>query len=128
MKPTVPGGHDLEEQQLWHSRETRGPTPARFRSIHYQGFLRREGDQGPLRRGNACRVEDAAVDVFDLVIPPVVTAIIFRQDDVLKGRPPVLARHPEPHLCLGQAGVHVEVVAVQGHTAVSIRRPREQAL
>jgi hypothetical protein len=26
MKPTLSGGHDLEEQQLWHDRETRGPT------------------------------------------------------------------------------------------------------
>jgi hypothetical protein len=65
MKPTLSGGHDLEEQQLWHGREMRGPTPARFRSIHDQGFLRREGDQGPLRRGKARRVEHAAVDVFD---------------------------------------------------------------
>ena len=54
---TLPGGHDLQEQQLWHGCETRGPAPRRFRSIHHQGFLRREGDQGPLRRGNARRDE-----------------------------------------------------------------------
>jgi hypothetical protein len=47
------------------------------------------------------RMTTLYVDVFDLVMPPVVTAIIFRQDDVLKGRTQVLARHPQQHLCLG---------------------------
>jgi hypothetical protein len=40
MKPTLSGGHSLEEQQLSPGRDTRGPTPGRFRAIYHQGFAK----------------------------------------------------------------------------------------
>jgi hypothetical protein len=58
-------------------------------------LVRRQRDQGALRRGQARGVEYAAVDVFDLVILPIIAAMIFREHHVLKCRPELLAGDPE---------------------------------
>ena len=96
--------------------------------MDHHEVLRRQRDQGALRRGKARRVEYAAVNVFDLVILPVVAATIFRQDDVLKGCPQGLARYPEQHPRVGEALFQIKVVTMQGDTAVSVRDPWEQTL
>jgi len=40
----------------------------------------------------------------------------------------VLSVHPEQHLGLGQAFFDIEVVAMQGDTAIPIRRPWEHGM
>ena len=60
------------------------------------------------RRG----VEHALTDLFHVPIPPIIAAVVCRQDHVVKGGPQLLARHPQQHLRVGQALLHVDVVAV----------------
>jgi len=65
-----------------------------------------------LRRRKARRVEDAILNVFDLAIPPVVAATVFRQDDILKSRSQGFASYPEQHVRVGEARFQVKVVTV----------------
>ena len=54
-----------------------------MRAIEHQGFLWGEGEQRALGRGKARRIKDPLPDIFDFVIAPIVTTVIFCQDHIV---------------------------------------------
>ena len=123
-----PGRNHLEEHQLlgggllWH------PTPERSSRVNHEGVLGRQWDERPLGRGKACGVKHALAHIFHMPVPPIIPTVIFGQYHVVKGRPQLLAGHPQQHLRLGETFLHIEVVTVQGDTAMAICRPREEGV
>ena len=79
--------------------------------------------QGLLGRRKAGRIPHTSVDVGDLAGLPIVATGVGGEDDVLKNRAYFLAIDPEQDRCLGQACLNIEMVVLQGHTAIPIGRP-----
>ena len=59
---------------------------------------------------------------------PIVATAILRQDHLVKHRPQLLIIDPQPYPGLRQPSFHIEVIAVQGDTAISIGRPWKQGV
>jgi transposase len=96
-----PGRHHLKQQQLRSLNYTWPSRPRRPCAIHDCGVLGRQRHESTLWRRKARVVEDALTDLFHVPIPPVVAAVVFRQDHVVEGGPQLLARHPQQHLRVG---------------------------
>jgi len=125
---TLPCGHQLEEPQLLQGDRRAGLTPQHLWAIEHQGFLGRQREQGALRRGKAGGVKAPLVDGGDLPGSPIVPTVVFRSYDVVKDGPQLLPVHPQEYLGLGEALLNIEVIAMQGHTAIPIGRAREEGM
>jgi len=67
----------------------------RRRTIHDQGFLRRQRNQGALGRGKTCRVKDAVAQVGDFLRAPIVAAPILCKDYMVRDRTSLLPIDPQ---------------------------------
>ena len=67
-------------------------------AIDDQGVLRRQREQGALRRRKACGVKDPLTHLLDAPIAPIVPTVILRQDHVIEGCPQLRAGHPQQDL------------------------------
>jgi Helix-turn-helix domain len=85
MKSTLCLLHQFEEQQLLGWGQTWASPPPRPGTIHHQGFPRGQRDQGSLRGRIAGVMEDTLANVGDFVVPPIVAAVVFREDHLVKG-------------------------------------------
>jgi hypothetical protein len=73
-------------------------------------------------------VEDALADVCDLAVLPIVVAVVFRQNHLVKGGSSPLAGHPQQDPRPGQALLDVEGVAVQRDAPIAVGGPRHHRL
>jgi hypothetical protein len=83
-------------------------------------------DQGALRRGKTGRVKDPVANVGDLAFAPVIAPVLCREDDTIQHRAPLRSRHPAQDLRPGHPRFHIEMVAMQGRTAVLIGGTSQQ--
>jgi hypothetical protein len=96
--------------------------------IHHHGFLGRPGDQRGLERGNPGAVQDPRAESSDVLVWPIVAAVIRGAHPRLTRGPSRLAVHPQQHLRLGEPRFHLAVIALPGATALAVGGPREQGL
>src|SRR6266550_6007112 len=73
-------------------------------------------------------MEDALANVCDLAVPPIIAAVIFREDHLVKGGSSPLPGHPPPDPRLGYTLLHIDVVAGQRDAPIAVGRPRDHRL
>ena len=61
-----------------------------------------------------------------MAAPPIVVAVVIRDDHVVEDGPQLVSREPEQHRRGGQSLFHIKVVMMQGDTAMAIGRAREE--
>jgi hypothetical protein len=98
---------DLTRSRLTRRAATVGlgrlgcPTPGAPGAIDHQALLGRQRDEGALRGGKWCLIPQALPNVFDVPVLPIISAVILRQEYVLKHGPQLLDDHPQQDPRLG---------------------------
>src|SRR4029450_13943081 len=87
-----------------------------------------KGMSAPCIVVNGVTEKHPAPDLADFMVLPVVAAVILGQDHVVHHRPPLLTIDPQQYLGLGQALLHIEVIAMQGHAAIPVRRAGKERM
>ena len=118
--------HAFEEPQLLCRKRQPRLMHAQPGSIEYERFLRIEGEQRSLGGGKARRGKAAIADVFDVPIARIVSTVIFGSHHGVEQRTQGIAIHPQQHLRLGQPLGDIEMITVQGDTAIAISSAGKQ--
>jgi hypothetical protein len=74
------------------------------------------------------RVKAPLADVVAVVGAPIVGAALRSDDHVVKNRPPLLPIDPQQPLRFRQAFVDIPMGAVEGDTAMAVRRPGQEGV
>jgi len=85
----------FEEPQLRHGKGPLSWTPGGLGAIHNGGVLGRHRNQGALGRGKTRGVKYAVANVGDVLLAPIVAALILREDHMVQDRASLLPIDPQ---------------------------------